>query len=312
MDAKGSTRKRGWAGVLTLLGSTLSNQTGAAVASFGFPLIGPVGVVAVRQFVAAALLLPTVRPRLRKFTRRQWWPVLLLALVFATMNLSLYSAIERIGLGLAVTLEFLGPLAVALFSSRNFGTVLAALFAGSGVVIITWPEPSTDYLGIGLALVAACSWASYILLNRSIGHRIPGIEGTAAATGVSALLFVPVGIVLFVNNPPSFFAIACAACAGVMASAVPYVADLIALRHVSAHVFGLLMSVNPVFAAVVGMLLLGQVFGPTEWLGTVLIVCANVCVLLLAGPAKDGAAPVERNLEQRVYRGWQETSGPLR
>jgi inner membrane transporter RhtA len=293
MEANGNTKKRGWAGVLTLLGSTLSNQTGAAVASFGFPLIGPVGVVAVRQFVAAALLLPIVRPRLRSFTRHQWWPVLLLALVFATMNLSLYSAVERIGLGLAVTLEFLGPLAVALFSTRNLGTTIAALFAGAGVVIITWPEPSTDYLGIGLALVAACSWASYILLNRSIGHRIPGIEGTAAATGVSAMLFVPVGIIVFLNNPPSFFAIACAAFAGVMASAVPYVAYLIALRHISAHVFGLLMSVNPVFAAVIGMLMLGQGFGATEWLGTVLIVCANVSVLLLGGPDKDDPAPAQ-------------------
>ncbi|MCW2134850.1 EamA-like transporter family protein [Arthrobacter sp. VKM Ac-2550] len=113
---------------------------------------------------------------------------------------------------------------------------------------------------------------------------------------MSALLFVPVGIILFLNNPPSFFAIACAAAAGVMASAVPYVADLIALRHISTHVFGLLMSVNPVFAAVIGMLMLGQAFGATEWLGAVLIVCANVSVLLLGGPVNDDPAP-ERQAE---------------
>lgn len=97
-----------------MLGSGLSNQTGAAIAALAFPVIGPVGVVAVRQWVAAAVLGAVGRPRLRRFTAAQWWPVLGLALVFAAMNLSLYVAIERIGLGLAITLEFLGPLTVAL------------------------------------------------------------------------------------------------------------------------------------------------------------------------------------------------------
>jgi inner membrane transporter RhtA len=102
-----------------MIGSGLSNQTGAAIGSLAFPVLGPVGVVAVRQYVAAVVLLAVGRPRLRSFTWWQWRPVLLLALVFGTMNLSLYSAIDRIGLGLAVTLEFLGPLAIALTAARR-------------------------------------------------------------------------------------------------------------------------------------------------------------------------------------------------
>lgn len=97
------------AGVVSMVGSGVSNQTGAAIGSLAFPVLGPAGVVAVRQYVAALVLLAVGRPRLRSFTRREWTPVLLLALVFGTMNLSLYTAIDRIGLGLAVTLEFLGP-----------------------------------------------------------------------------------------------------------------------------------------------------------------------------------------------------------
>ena len=106
----------------TLVASALSNQLGAASGSMAFPAVGPVGVVAVRQLVAVAVLLPLVRPRVRDFTLSQWWPILLLALVFGTMNLSLYAAIEQIGLGLAVTLEFLGPLAVALATTRSKGS----------------------------------------------------------------------------------------------------------------------------------------------------------------------------------------------
>ena len=271
-------------GVLTLLGSALSNQLGAAVGSFAFPLIGPIGVVSARQFVSAAVLIPLVRPRIWRFTWHQWWPVLLLAVVFGTMNLTLYSSIDRIGLGLAVTLEFLGPLAVALLSSRNKVGIISAIAAAAGVVAITNPQPSTDYLGVALGLVAACSWAAYILLNRTVGRRIPGIEGTAASSGVSATLFLPVGIALFIHDAPSGFAILCAVASGVLASAVPYVADLVALRRVPANLFGLLMSVNPIFAAIVGAVVLGQALGVVEWAGIALIVAANALALALHRP----------------------------
>ena len=131
-------------GVATMLSSALSNQVGAAVGAHAFGVVGPAGVVAVRQVVAAAVLLPVARPPLRRMTRFQWWPVVLLAVVFGCMNLSLYTAIDRIGLGLAVTLEFLGPLAVALAGSRSRRDLLLAGAAASGVYVLVLPGPSSD------------------------------------------------------------------------------------------------------------------------------------------------------------------------
>ncbi|MET8804307.1 EamA family transporter [Streptomyces sp. NPDC004546] len=263
------------AGVAAMFGSGLSNQTGAAIGALAFPVLGPLGVVAVRQYVAALVLVAVGRPRLRDFTRRQWWPVLLLAGVFGTMNLTLYSAIDRIGLGLAVTLEFLGPLGIALAASRRRLDAACAALAGTGVVVLMRPQPSTDYLGMGLGLVAACCWASYILLNRIVGRRIPGTQGSAAAACVSALTFLPIGIVVAVRHPPTAGALLCAVAAGVLSSAVPYLADLLTLRKVPAQTFGLFMSVNPVLAAAVGWVVLGQSLGVPEWAGIAAVVAAN-------------------------------------
>jgi inner membrane transporter RhtA len=258
-----------------MIGSGLSNQTGAAIGSLAFPVLGPVGVVAVRQYVAALVLLAVARPRLRAFTWRQWQPVLLLAVVFGTMNLSLYTAIDRIGLGLAVTLEFLGPLAIALAAARRRVDACCAVIAAAGVITLMRPQPSADYVGMGLGLLAAACWASYILLNRTVGRRIPGAQGSAAAAGLSALMFLPVGIVLVLRQPPTAGAVGYAVAAGVLASAVPYLADLFTLRRIPAQAFGLFMSVNPVLAALVGWIVLGQNLAWTEWASIGAIVAAN-------------------------------------
>ncbi|GGN20727.1 membrane protein [Streptomyces fuscichromogenes] len=262
-------------GVATMFGSGLSNQTGAAVGSLAFPVLGPLGVVAVRQYVAALVLVAVGRPRPRDFTWQQWWPVLLLAMVFGTMNLTLYTAIDRVGLGLAVTLEFLGPLAVALTAARRRLDAGCAVLAAAGVVVLMRPQPSTDYAGMALGLVAAGCWASYILLNRVVGRRIPGAQGPAAAACVSALTFLPVGIVVAVRHPPTAGAVLCAVAAGVLSSAVPYLADLLTLRRIPAQTFGLFMSVNPVLASVVGWVVLGQGLGAPEWAGIAAVVAAN-------------------------------------
>ncbi|WP_373294978.1 EamA family transporter [Streptomyces fuscichromogenes] len=259
----------------TMFGSGLSNQTGAAVGSLAFPVLGPLGVVAVRQYVAALVLVAVGRPRPRDFTWQQWWPVLLLAMVFGTMNLTLYTAIDRVGLGLAVTLEFLGPLAVALTAARRRLDAGCAVLAAAGVVVLMRPQPSTDYAGMALGLVAAGCWASYILLNRVVGRRIPGAQGPAAAACVSALTFLPVGIVVAVRHPPTAGAVLCAVAAGVLSSAVPYLADLLTLRRIPAQTFGLFMSVNPVLASVVGWVVLGQGLGAPEWAGIAAVVAAN-------------------------------------
>ncbi|WP_142149789.1 EamA family transporter [Streptomyces sp. SLBN-31] len=276
------------AGVVAMVGSGLSNQTGAAIGSLAFPVLGPVGVVAVRQYVAAIVLLAVGRPRLRTFTWRQWRPVLALAVVFGTMNLSLYSAVGRIGLGLAVTLEFLGPLTIALAAARRRADACCAAIAAAGVVTLMRPRPSTDYVGMGLGLLAAACWASYILLNRTVGRRLPGAQGSAAAAGVSALLFLPVGVAVVLRHPPAATALACAVAAGVLSSAVPFLADLFTLRRVPAPAFGLFMSVNPVLAAAVGRVGLGQRLGWAEWAGIGAVVVANALSILGAGRSGSG------------------------
>jgi inner membrane transporter RhtA len=276
------------AGVVLMLGSALSNQSGAAVGALAFPVIGPVAVVAIRQWVAGAILLAVGRPRLRAFTRRQWVPVIGLAAVFAAMNLAVYIAIDRIGMGLAMTLEFLGPLTVALVGAltatptgmRRRVILACAVLAAAGVVLLARPQPTTDYVGIGLGLVAATCWASYILLNRTVGDRFTGVEGTAAAGAVSALVYVPIGAVALFANPPTAAALACGATAGVLASVVPFVADVLALRRVPTHFFGIFMSVNPVFAAALGATVLAEALGALDWIAIALIVAANVGAIL--------------------------------
>jgi inner membrane transporter RhtA len=271
-----------------MLGSGLSNQVGASVAALAFPVIGPVGVVAIRQWMAGAVLLAVGRPRLRSFTARQWRVVLGLAAVFAVMNVSLYTAIDRIGLGLAVTLEFLGPLAVALLGSRRVLDLACALVAAPAVVLLTRPQATTDYLGVGLGLLAAVCWACYILLNRVMGRELPGATGSAAAAGVSGLVYVPVGVIVLWHHPPTLAAAAYAVVAGVLSSAIPFLVDLLTLRRVPAQFFGVFMSVNPVLAALVGLVVLDQHLGRLDWLAIAVIVTANA-VAISFGVRRDAA-----------------------
>ncbi|MGY1728627.1 EamA family transporter [Geodermatophilus sp. SYSU D01062] len=271
-------------GLATLLVSSASNQTGAALGAQAFPAVGPAGVVAVRQWVAAAVLLPLARPAVHRLTWPQWWPVLLLAAVLGGMNLALYSAIERIGLGLAVTLEFLGPLAVALAGSRSRRDLLVAAAAAGGVWLLVLPGGSSDWVGIGLGLAAAGCWASYILLNRVAGARLPGLQAPALATALCALAVTPVVVVLVVQERLTGAPLACAVAAGVLASAVPYAADVVALRLVPPRAFGVLCSAHPVWAALAGAVLLGQVLELHEWAGLGVVVLADAAAVLLHTP----------------------------
>ncbi len=276
------------AGIGLMTGSAAASQVGAAIAALAFPVLGPAGVVAVRQWVAAALLLVGVRPKYASFTRAQWRPVLALALIFATMNLSLYTAVQRTGLGLAVTLEFLGPLAVALGASRRARDLACALLAAVAVAVLARPQPSTDYVGIACALLAGVCWAGYILVNRVVGARVPGAQGPAAAAGLSALLYVPAGAWILATHPFVPLALGRAAVAGLLCSAVPMVADLLALRRVPARFYGVFMSVNPVFAALCGLVILRQSLGLASWLAIAAIVAANAATAAGAG-RRDGA-----------------------
>ena len=278
-------------GLLTVLGGAGSAQVGAAVGTMAYPALGVAGVVAVRQLVAAAVLLPIARPPFRRFTWAQWWPTLLLAGVFATMNLSLYTAFSRIDLGLAVTLEFLGPLAVGLVGSRRLLDRGGALAARAGVYVLVLPGPSTDWRGVGLALLAAVCWAAYIVLNRLVGQRLPGLQATATATTVSALGYVPVVVVLGFQGRLVGWPLLAAVAVGVLSSAVPFALDLIALRSVTAGFYGVVASAHPVLAALSGMLLLGQLLTLHAWLGIGLVVLANAVMVVTTARRRTPGAP---------------------
>lgn len=281
VDRAAPPRSR-WFGVMMMLTGAASNQVGAATGAHAFDTIGPAGVVAVRQVVAAAVLLPVARPPLRRMTWGQWWPTLLLAGVFACMNLTLYIAIDRIGLGLAVTLEFLGPLAVALASSRNRTDLLTAAVAAAGVYVLVRPGPSSDYLGLGLGVAAGACWAAYIILNRLVGARLPGLQAPAAATAVSALVYLPMLVALVAHGRLAGLPLLYALAAGLLSSVVPYAADLTALRVVPARLFGIFMSTHPVVAALAGVVLLGQLLALHQWVGIALVVTANAVAVATA------------------------------
>jgi inner membrane transporter RhtA len=261
--------------VLTLFGSGVSNQAGAALGALAFGAVGPAGVVAVRQLVAAAVLVPVARPNYRRMTWTQWWPALLLGLVFAAMNLLLYSAVARIGLGLSITLEFLGPLAVGLAGGRSRRMLGCALGAGLGVVVLVAPGPSTDWAGIAPAGGAAVCWAGYILLNRVVGRRLAGLRGTAVASSVSAAIYLPVAVVLVLHGRFDSRTLLLCMGTGILSSVIPYAIDVMVLRQMPAAVFGIVMSLNPLLAALAGLIVLGQDLRPWQWPAIALIVAAN-------------------------------------
>ncbi len=268
--------------VVAVLGSGTSNQVGAAIGALAFPTIGPAGVVAVRQVVAAVALMTISRPPVRRLAWSQWWPVLVLAAIFSVMNLSLYVAIDRIGLGLAVTLEFLGPLAVALFGSRRRSEMMIAVGAAIGVYILILPDSSSDLIGVGLALLAAAYWAGYILINRVVGTRLPGVQAPALASTISATLYLPVLGVLISQGRLVGMPLVYGLVAGVLSSTVPFAVDLKVLRSVPPRLFGILMSAQPALAALAGLVLLGQVMVMHEWIGMAMIIAANVLAVALA------------------------------
>ncbi len=270
--------------VAAILGAAFGNQVGAAIGALAFPVLGPAGVVAVRQLVAAGVLLPWARPRLRQLRAADWALVTALALVLCLMNLGLYLAVERIGLGLAVTLEFLGPLAVAVAGSRRARDVAAAVAAVLGIVLLVDPDPTTDVLGIGLGLGAAGCWAAYILLNRQLGQRFAGLEATALACGIAALLYLPLLVQTLVRTGWAPLALGAAVVTGLLASVVPYAVDVAALRRLPRSTFSVLMSLHPAFAALAGLVVLGQGLGAWQWGGLAVVVAANAVAVAPGRP----------------------------
>jgi len=274
-----------------VVGDAASVQVGAAIGATIFPLVGPGGVVALRQAFAAITLLAVARPRPRDLTWRSVRPALLLGLVLVTMNLGVYGAIDRIGLGLAVTLEFLGPLALALAGSRRRLDLLCAAMAGLGVVLLTGTVPGIDPVGVLLALVAAASWAAYIVLSRRAGRTLPGVQGTALASLLAAVLTSPLLVMALVGLAPVqlLHVVVVGLATGILSSAIPYSIDLLVLRRMSQQLFSVLQSVQPAAAALAGLVILGQALATWQLVGLGLISLGNV--IAVSRPARSAAAP---------------------
>jgi inner membrane transporter RhtA len=269
----GSDRATGLALAIT---SSASMPFGQAVAAHAFDVLTPAGVVAIRQLVTSLVLLPVVRPPIRRLTWHQWWPVLTLGLLFVAMNLTLSIAIDRIGVALALTLEFLGPLGVALAGSRGTRDLGLAVAAGLGVYLLIRPDGNSDLVGLAAGLAGAACWASYILLNRTLGRRLVGLQATALAASFATILCLPVLAWLVLTGRFTGTPLLLACLAGVLSSIVPYVADLLALRRIPAQLFAITMSLNPLFAATAGELVLDEAIEAHEWFGIVVIVLVNL------------------------------------
>ncbi|GAA4743133.1 threonine/homoserine exporter RhtA [Amnibacterium soli] len=269
--------------------SASSVQAGAAFGATLFPLIGPFGVTGMRQVVSAITLLAIARPPLLRLGARRLTPAVLLGVVLVGMNFSLYSAVQRIGLGLGVTVEFLGPLAIALLGAgRTSGRATAArigcaALALAGVVLITDPLTGarTDAVGLAFGGAAAVLWAAYILLNQRAG-ALPGVTGTAVAGLTGTVLTLPVLVVLLLAVPREALphVLLLGVVTGVLSSALPYSVDLLVLRRMPRSLFGMLQSLHPVAAAVFGLLVLGQVLGAVQVAGVAAVCAANVLAVL--------------------------------
>lgn len=268
--------------VLVLL-AVVSVQFGGALAATLLPLVGVPGSVLMRLLFASAILLAWVRPRIRGRSRADWTIVALFAVALTTMNLSFYASLERLPIGVAVTIEFLGPLALAAATSRQGRDVFAVTAALVGVLLIsqalTTPWAEMDLLGIGLAATAGACWAAYIVLSRRTGARFEGLDGIALCLAIGGLLLLPWGVLSAGTSLLDGEALTRGLGIALLSSAIPYSLELIALRRLSAGTFGVLLSLEPAFAALAGLLVLGQVLDLPQILGMGLVVVASVAVL---------------------------------
>jgi inner membrane transporter RhtA len=259
-----------------VIGAVTSVQFGAALAKSIFDDVGSGGAVFLRVFWAALALALLWRPRIRGLTRSQLWLVLLFGLSLAGMNFSIYAAIDRIPLGVAVTFEFVGPLAVAVLGSRRALDLLWVALAAAGILLLSdLGGSSLDGVGVALALLAGAFWGIYILLSARVGQAFAGGHGLALAMIVAVVPLAPPGIAQGGSDllVPSVLVIGFAA--GILSSAIPYTLELEALRRLPTGVFGVLMSLEPAVAALAGFVVLGQDLVAREVVAILLVVVAS-------------------------------------
>jgi inner membrane transporter RhtA len=260
-----------------VLGGIASVQFGAAVATTLFARTGPGGAVLLRLVTATIVLLVVRRPALRTRTRRDLLLAAAFGLVLATMNATFYEAIKRIPLGIGVTIEFIGPLTVAIVGSRRrLDLVWAALAAVGIVALMHGGTRGLDALGVVFALIAGTMWAAYIILNARVGRAFEHGTGLAIAMGVASVAALPLGIAQGGQQLLQPRALAVGAAVGMLSSAIPYTLEMEALRRIAAPVFGVLMSLEPGVATLAGFLVLGQGMSARSLVGIALVVSASI------------------------------------
>lgn len=265
-------------------------QFGAAFAATLFDELGPGGAVFLRLAFAAAVLLVVWRPRVRGYSREELAVVAVFGLVLGAMNWTFYESIHRIPLGVAVTIEFAGPLSVAVLGSRRLLDGLWILLAAAGILLLARPwetEGGLDGAGVALAAVAGALWAGYILLSARTGRLFPGGSGLALAMVFGAALTLPAGIAQGGGDLLAGHLLLGGLVLALASSVIPYSLEMEALRRLPTSVFGILMSLEPALAAFAGFLILDQGMGLLEAVAIALVVTAS------AGAASGGAPMAE-------------------
>ncbi|MCB2377602.1 EamA family transporter [Hymenobacter sp. BT635] len=262
--------------VPAVLLSIVSVQGGAAIAKGLFPVLGAAGTTSLRIGLSALVLLVVVRPRLRELQAAQWRAVVPYGLALGAMNFLFYCALARIPLGLAVTLEFLGPLGLALAGSRRWLDGVWALLAGAGIALIApWQGSGVDLLGMGFALAAGACWAVYIVLGQRTAAVLPGSVAVAVGMLLATLPVLPFGLTSGLLLHLTSHLLLLGAGLALFSSVLPFTLEMQALRTMPTRTFSILMSLEPVAAAISGWLLLGEQLSLGQWLAVGFIVVAS-------------------------------------
>ncbi len=261
---------------LVLIG-ILSVQFGAGIAKGLFDEISPTAIVWLRLVTSAIVLVAVARPVLRGRSRSDWLVVLAFGACLGLMNWAIYQSFARIPLGVAVTLEFIGPLTLAVIGSRRLRDLLWVLLAGLGVAVLGLEGgDDVNLAGVLFALLAAAMWAAYILLSAQTGQRWPGFDGLALASVVATVLLTPFAVGESGGDLIDPRILLLGAAVGLLSSVVPYSCELVALRSIRPSVFSILMSLEPAAAALAGIIVLQEFLTWEQWLAMVFVVIASV------------------------------------
>lgn len=253
-----------------------SVQLGAGFAKLLFDDLDPNGVVWLRLATSAVVLLLWARPRLVGRTRIDWLVAARYGVCLGTMNWAIYQSFSRIPIGVAVTIEFVGPLVLAAVGFRRPRDLAWVGLAAVGVLLLGFERGHLDAAGVAYALLAGVAWAGYILSSAATGERWAGLDGLAVAALVAVGLLSPLLLTVDGGDLVDHRILLIGAAVGLLSSVVPYSAELVALRTLPAATFGVLMSLEPAAAALAGLLVAGEDLAPVQWAAIACVVVASV------------------------------------